>query len=219
MGQTTGKLILADGTEYVGYSFGAERSTNGEVVFNTGMVGYPESLTDPSYTGQILVCTYPSIGNYGVPPEDKVDEHGLRSHFESNKIHIQAMIVADYCHAPSHYQNSKSLSAWLSENNVPALYGIDTRALTKKLREAGAMLGKIVIGEDQEVKFNDPNLLNLAEQVAIPEVRTLGKIKHIWHSIIQILPLFFCSLLIPLFITLIFKPMRHAQTFSRFNCE
>jgi carbamoyl-phosphate synthase large subunit/carbamoyl-phosphate synthase small subunit len=167
-----GRLVLEDGTEYEGVSFGFEGCTNGEVVFNTGMVGYPESLTDPSYKGQILVCTYPSIGNYGVP-NDELDEFGLSLHFESTKVQIQALIVTDYCYGPSHYQSTRNLSNWLQEQKIPALTGIDTRALTMKLREAGTMLGKIVFGEE-DIEFEDPNLRNLASEVSRTEPATYG---------------------------------------------
>jgi len=176
LGRQSAKLVLADGTEFAGYSFGANCSTSGEVVFNTGMTGYPESLTDPSYCGQILVCTFPSIGNYGVPPSDK-DSLGLSAHFESDKIHIQALIVADYCDAPSHYQNALTLSQWLINHRVPAISGIDTRALTKKLRETGVMLGKVLIG-NEDVKLDDPNLRHLALEVAHPETRIIGDGKY-----------------------------------------
>ena len=112
-------LILDDGTRFEGYSFGAETSTSGEVVFNTAMVGYPEQLTDPSYRGQLLVCTYPLIGNYGVPPND-VDDTGLPVFFESTEIHVSALIVSEYSADSCHWNQNRSLSAWLKENNVRA---------------------------------------------------------------------------------------------------
>lgn len=114
-------------------------------MFNTGMVGYPEALTDPSYRGQILVLTYPMIGNYGVPDESVLDEIGLPKFFESKEIHVAGLIVSEYCWEHSHWNAQKSLSKWLQEYNVPGLYGVDTRALTKKLREMGSLLGKIDI--------------------------------------------------------------------------
>ena len=120
---------------------------SGEVVFNTGMVGYPESLTDPSYSGQILVITYPLVGNYGVPSEDELDEFGLHKYFESDSIQITALIVSDYSFDHSHHEAMGSLSKWLTKHKIPALYNIDTRMLTKKLRVKGSMLGKI--------EFND----------------------------------------------------------------
>lgn len=162
------RLILADGTEWIGYSFGACKSISGEVVFNTGMVGYPEALTDPSYAGQILVLTYPLVGNYGVPDDRILDTLGLPLHFESSKIQVTGLIITDYSTEPSHYTLSKSLSAWLNEHNIPAIYGLDTRALTKFLRTRGAMLGKIVQACDSaaNVPFIDPNHTNLVASVS-----------------------------------------------------
>ena len=164
-------LVLEDGTEYRGYSFGAESSAAGEVVFNTGMVGYVESLTDPSYTGQILTLTYPLIGNYGVP--GKTTEHGLPGSFESERIHITALIVSDYSRDYSHWNAQRSLADWLKSENIPALTGIDTRALTKRLREKGAMLGKVVFRED--VEFYDPNQENLITRVSIKEPKVYNE--------------------------------------------
>jgi len=128
-------LVLEDGSVFEGHSFGALRSVSGEVVFNTGMVGYPESLTDPSYKGQILVLTYPLIGNYGVPGGDGVN--GLSPAFESNRIQIQGLVVSDYSSHYSHWNATENLSDCLKEHDVPALYGVDTRKLTKRLREKG----------------------------------------------------------------------------------
>lgn len=162
------KLVLQDGTVFSGKSFGAEVSVPGEVVFNTGMVGYPESLTDPSYKGQILVLTYPLIGNYGVPGSSR-DEHGLPLHFESGKIQAEGLVVADYSFDYSHYTAAKSLSQWLKEENKPAIFGIDTRQLTKKLREKGVMLGKIVVDGCADVGFEDPNIRNLVADVSVNE--------------------------------------------------
>ncbi len=156
-------IELEDKTKFEGFSFGADKSVSGEVVFNTGMVGYPESLTDPSYKGQILVLTYPLVGNYGVPNKD-VDDLGLPKNFESGKIQVSGLIVADYSNKYSHWNAVKSLSEWLKEEGVPALSGIDTRMLTKKLREKGVMLGKIVNSND--VNLEDPNLRNLVEEVS-----------------------------------------------------
>ncbi|MBI2581435.1 glutamine-hydrolyzing carbamoyl-phosphate synthase small subunit [Candidatus Woesearchaeota archaeon] len=162
------KLVLQDGTIFSGFSFGAEKSVPGEVVFNTGMVGYPESLTDPSYKGQILVLTYPLIGNYGVPDNSK-DEHWLPLHFESEKIQAEGLVVADYSFDYSHYTAAKSLADWLKEQGKPAIFGIDTRQLTKKLREKGVMLGKIVVEGCGDVEFEDPNLRNLVADVSVKE--------------------------------------------------
>jgi carbamoyl-phosphate synthase small subunit len=118
---------------------------SGEVVFNTGMVGYPEALTDPSYRGQILVLTYPLIGNYGVPDESIMDGHGLPMYFESKEIHIAGLVVSSYSWEHSHWAAQKSLADWLARSGIPAVYGVDTRELTKKLREHGSILGRIEV--------------------------------------------------------------------------
>ena len=135
------KLILDDGTVLEGRSFGAEVSAAGEVVFSTAMTGYPESLTDPSFAGQLLVLTYPLIGNYGTPPPD-LDAEGIPLFRESPHIHVSALIVSDYSEGYSHWNARGSLGAWLSEEGVPGLTGIDTRALTRRLRERGVMTGR-----------------------------------------------------------------------------
>jgi carbamoyl-phosphate synthase/aspartate carbamoyltransferase len=157
-----------------GFSFGANAPVSGEVVFNTGMVGYPEALTDPSYAGQILVLTFPLIGNYGVPSMDEKDRHGLPTHFESDKIHIKGLIVADYSQQHSHWNARSSLGEWLSEHNVPALFGVDTRMLTKKIREHGVILGRIDVNGDS-VEMIDPMKTNLVAQVSTKEVRVFNK--------------------------------------------
>jgi carbamoyl-phosphate synthase/aspartate carbamoyltransferase len=178
--------VLADGSVHQGFSFGANVPVAGEVVFNTGMVGYPEALTDPSYRGQILVLTYPMVGNYGVPAEDALDEHGLPLFFESSKIQVAGLIVASYSADHSHWNSVKSLGKWLQEHGVPALYGIDTRALTKKIRETGAILGKIDFkaekatikagkGTQAALEFMDPNKTNLVAQVSTKAVKVYGK--------------------------------------------
>ncbi len=151
-------LVLEDGTRFEGKSFGYEKSIAGEVVFYTAMTGYPESLTDPSYTGQILVSTYPLIGNYGVPSD--LEKEGIHEYYESKKVHVSGLIISDYSEEYSHWNAKKSLGAWLKEWQVPGLSGIDTRALTKILREKGSMLGKIEFEEDK-VNFYDPNKENL----------------------------------------------------------
>ena len=163
---TSAKLILEDNTVLYGKSFGFQKSVSGEVVFNTGMVGYPETLTDPSYKGQILTLTYPLIGNYGVPGKDT--ELDLLKNFESDRIHVSGLIVADYSFEYSHWNAKQSLSEWLIEEKIPAIYDIDTRALTKVLREKGTMLGKIVFG-DQDTPFYDPNKDNLVSLVSTKE--------------------------------------------------
>jgi len=166
------KLVLEDGTEFHGKSFGYEKSVSGEVVFNTAMTGYPESLTDPSYKGQILVLTYPLIGNYGVPDASKED--GLEKNYESYSLHISGLVVSDYTADYSHWNAVKSLGTWLTESEVPAIFGIDTRELTKLLREKGTMLGKIIY-DNHDVPIYDPNLENLVAQVSVKERRVYGK--------------------------------------------
>lgn len=167
----TAKLILEDGTVFTGTSFGFEGSVAGEVVFNTSMTGYPESLTDPSYAGQILVATYPLIGNYGVPESVMVD--GVPDYFESERIQVTALIVSDYSEQYSHWSAKRSLGDWLKEYQIPGLYGIDTRELTKIIREKGAMMGKIIFG-DVDPGFHDPNNENLVANVSTDHVITYG---------------------------------------------
>jgi carbamoyl-phosphate synthase/aspartate carbamoyltransferase len=142
-------LELQDGTVYQGYSFGAERkSVAGELVFQTGMVGYPESITDPSYRGQLLVITFPLVGNYGVPSRETMDEllRDLPAYFESSQIHIAGLVTASYSGEDfSHFLATSSLGTWLKEQGIPAMYGVDTRALTKRIREEGSMLGRMLV--------------------------------------------------------------------------
>ena len=169
------KLLLRDGKEFQGWSFGEEIPVAGEVVFNTAMAGYPESITDPSYQGQILVLTYPLIGNYGVPGKQK--EYGLLRFFESDRIHISGLVISDYSFEFSHWNADQSLSDWLAEHHIPGIFGIDTRALTKHLRTEGAMPGKIVF-DDDTMDFYDPNKLNLVSEVSIKKPETYGSGKH-----------------------------------------
>ncbi len=169
------KLVLEDGTEFHGKSFGFEKSVSGEVVFNTAMTGYPESLTDPSYKGQILTLTYPIVGNYGVPAPDMED--GMHKYYESYALHISGLIISDYSQEYSHWNASKSLGAWLSEFQVPGIFGIDTRELTKILREKGTMLGKIVYN-GANVPLYDPNKENLVDQVSIKTRKIFGNGKY-----------------------------------------
>ena len=168
------KLTLEDGSIFRGKSFGAPKSVAGEVVFNTAMTGYPESLTDPSYKGQILVSTYPLIGNYGVPGDEKEDE--LMVNFESKKLHLSGFVVADYSEDFSHWNAKRSLSDWMKDNQVPGISGIDTRALTKLIREKGALLGKIEV--DDDVDFFDPNALNLVDEVSHRQKQIYGNGKY-----------------------------------------
>lgn len=151
------KLVLADGTILQGEAFGSLVNSSGEVVFNTAMTGYVESLTDPSYAGQILVLTYPLIGNYGVPDP---------KYFQSKKIQVAGLVVSQHCVCPSHHQSQKTLDSWLKENNVPGISEIDTRALTQKIRETGTILGKIMATE-QKTDFYDPNKENIVDKVSV----------------------------------------------------
>lgn len=192
------KLILKDGSEYLGESFGAPVSANGEVVFATGMVGYVESLTDPSYRGQILVMTYPLIGNYGVPD---------KKFWESGKIQVSGLIVCNYNDTPSHHASKQTLSVWLKKEKIPALEIKDTRELTLRLRDKGCILGRIDFEKDDTLRntdnayrytnktgrslqlpyirtapsvfgkenFFDPNLRNLAGEVSIKKPKIIGK--------------------------------------------
>jgi len=169
------KLALEDGTEFHGKSFGFDQSISGEVVFNTSMTGYPESLTDPSYKGQILTLTYPLIGNYGVPGDDM--ENNMQKYFESYTLHISGLIVSDYTEAYSHWNAKKSLGEWLNEYKIPGIFGVDTRQLTKILRENGTMLGKIIYN-DQDIPLYDPNKENLVAQVSIKEKKIFGSGKY-----------------------------------------
>lgn len=169
------RLILEDGTIFEGYSFGYNKSVAGEVVFNTAMTGYPESLTDPSYKGQILTLTYPLVGNYGVPGSAKENE--MLKHFESDQVHISALIISDYSFKYNHWNAELSLDDWLKKNKVPGIYGIDTRDLTKLIREKGSMLGKVIINA-QDCNFFDPNNQNLVKEVSIDHKKIYGSGKH-----------------------------------------
>lgn len=165
-------LILEDGTRFEGFSFGHQAPTAGEVVFNTAMTGYPESLTDPSYEGQILVTTFPLLGNYGVPPEGGTAD--LSRHFESSRIHCRAIIAQDYAWEHSHWLADRNLADWLEEQKIPGLYGIDTRALTKHLRDRGSMLGKIVFEGMYEPDWYDPNKENLIAKTSTDHISEYG---------------------------------------------
>ena len=175
------KLILDDGSQFCGWSFGYDVDTTGEVVFNTAMTGYPESLTDPSYAGQILVTTFPLIGNYGVP-DTGLAENGLPLFMESDRIHAKALVVADYSETYSHWNAKESLASWLKREHIPGITGIDTRRLTKVLRENGVMMGRIEIsGERREVSGESATALpesadygsvNWVEKVSCKEVIT-----------------------------------------------
>ena len=170
------KLILEDGTAFVGRSFGYKTDTVGEVVFNTAMTGYPESLTDPSYAGQILVTTYPLIGNYGVP-DTGMGSDGLPLFMESERIHAKALIVADYSETYSHWNAKESLAAWLNREKIPAITGIDTRRLTKVLRESGVMMGRIEISEEFLETFGTSEQARAA--TALPESEDYGSVNWV----------------------------------------
>lgn len=167
-------LTLKDGTQITGTGFGALKASEGEVVFTTGMVGYPEGLTDPSFKDQIVVLTFPLIGNYGVPNE-ALDEHKISRFFESTRLHIKGLIVSDYSEDYSHWNAGKSLSDWLREYDIPGITGIDTRALTQLLRDKGSQLGQIHFAEEKPNKeFYDPNKENLVARVSPTEPETYG---------------------------------------------
>ena len=163
-------LVLSDGTQFHGKSFGYEAPVAGEVVFNTSMMGYPESLTDASYAGQLLTLTFPLVGNYGVPPFT-FDEDGLPRFMEGDKIYVSALIVSDYSEYYSHWNAVESLSDWLKREKVPGITGIDTRELTKRLRENGVMMGKILF-DDEPDNIPEANYegVNFVDQVSCKEV-------------------------------------------------
>lgn len=165
-------LIFQNGVAFHGKSFGHEQSVAGEVVFNTAMTGYPESLTDPSYSGQILVFTFPLIGNYGVPIDQIKD--GISAFYESEKIHVKAVVISDYSFNYSHWNAVKSLGEWLKEQGIVGVCGVDTRQITRMLREGGAINGKITVEGTPSVDFEDPNLVNLVDVVSCKEPITYG---------------------------------------------
>jgi carbamoyl-phosphate synthase small subunit len=159
MKKRAARLVLEDGSEYAGWSFGKALSQAGEVVFTTGMTGYPQSLSDPSFRGQILVFTYPLVGNYGVPVQEKTgepfyDEQGIPLHCESDRIQVSGLVVAEVCEEPSHFASQLALAVWLEKNNIPGIYGIDTRSLTCRLREHGVMRGKILVEGTRDVTLD-----------------------------------------------------------------
>jgi len=171
-------LVLEDGSHFFGHGFGAVKKVSGEIVFSTSTVGYPEALTDPSYKGQILTLTYPLVGNYGVPPNDL--ELGIPRYFESDSIKVTGLVIHELCKKPCHWTSIKTLDEWLKNENIPGIYGIDTRKLTKKLRVKGVMLGILqVCGEGEELNLEellkevetvpDPNLTDLVREVTIKE--------------------------------------------------
>ncbi len=169
------RIILEDGTTIKGKSFAAEKAVSGEVVFNTAMTGYPESLTDPSYKGQILTLTYPLIGNYGISGEE--EKNGMHAFFESDRLHISGLIISDYSFDYSHWNAKSSLADWLKKYEIPGIFDVDTRALTKVLREKGTMLGKIVF-DNEDIDFYDPAKHNMVDQVSTKEKKIYGNGKN-----------------------------------------
>lgn len=165
-------LHLENGVEFNGLSFGYDQAVSGEVVFSTAMVGYPESLTDPSSSGQILCVTFPLVGNYGVPADEFKDN--LSKYFESEKIHVKGLIINDYSFKYSHWNAVKSLHEWLKENKVPGIFGVDTREITKILREKGSMLGKIIPENRVLETEENPNIVNQVAVVSCKEVIKYG---------------------------------------------
>lgn len=176
-GPRQAKLVLEDGSEFSGWSFGKARSQAGEVVFTTGMTGYPQSLTDPSFRGQILVSTYPLAGNYGVPLDKNgaafCDSRGIPLHFESSRIQASGYVAAEVCEKPSHFSSGASLSAWLEKSGVPGICGVDTRALTERLREHGVMMGKILVEGSKDVSFDSGLLPHPVAEVSPAETGVL----------------------------------------------
>ena len=165
-------LILDDGSRFSGKSFGYEKPVAGEVVFNTAMTGYPESLTDPSYAGQLMTLTYPLAGNYGVPPFT-MEPNGLPTFMESERIHAEAIIVSDYSEEYSHWNATESLAEWLKREQVPGITGIDTRELTKVLREHGVMMGRIVFdaaADNEQVTMDSYEAVNYVDKVSCKEI-------------------------------------------------
>ena len=163
-------LVLSDGTKFHGSSFGYDSPVAGEVVFNTAMMGYPESLTDPSYAGQMMTLTYPLVGNYGVPPFS-VGKNGIADFMESDRIYASAIIVSDYSQQYSHWNAKESLGDWLKREHVPGITGIDTRELTKVLREHGVMMGKILFDDEPEnIPEADYEGVNWVDKVSCKEI-------------------------------------------------
>jgi len=182
-----GKLILDDGTVFEGMGFGYPTTKVGELVFNTGMVGYPEALTDPSYRGQILTLTYPLVGNYGVPDPSAVDKDGIPKYFESDKIQVRGLVVHELSLIASHWNLSMTLDEWLYKEKVAGISGIDTRALTKKLREKGVMMAAIAVSETEinvdEVKnkldsATNYNMEEFMDKVSTKSTKVFGKEKN-----------------------------------------
>ena len=164
------RLVLDDGTVFFGKSFGYDKPVAGEVVFNTAMTGYPESLTDPSYAGQLMALTFPLVGNYGVP-ECRMEQNGLSAFMESDRIYAKAIIVSDYSEEFSHWNGKETLAQWLKREEVPGITGVDTRQLTKVLREHGVMMGKILFDDQpNEIPQAAYEGVNFVAEVSCKEV-------------------------------------------------
>ncbi len=165
------KLILEDGQVFEGEHFGFPISVAGEIVFNTAMTGYPESLTDPSYKGQILVATFPLIGNYGVPGDSVKNK--IFEYYESDIIHVEALVISHYSEEFSHWNAQKSLHDWMIEHKIPGIHGVDTRRITQIIRENGTMKAKLVL-EDDDIEFVDTELINWVDRVSIKNKEEYG---------------------------------------------
>jgi len=171
------RLVLEDGSEYAGYHFGRARSQAGELVFSTAMTGYPQFLTDPGYQGQILIAAYPLMGVGGIPVKPKtcepfMDEQGIPLYLESPRIQAAGFVVSEACEEPSHYSSGATLPEWLDKNNIPGIYGIDTRALTQRLRENGIQRGKILVDGSREVTMDSGVIPNPVAEVSCTEIKT-----------------------------------------------
>ena len=171
------RLVLEDGSEYSGYNFGKARSQAGEVVFTTAMTGYAQILSNPGCRGHILVFSYPLIGNCGVPVkpgscEALLDDYGLPRDLESSAVQVSGVVVFETCNEPSHYSSQTPLSAWLEKNNIPGIYGIDTRSLTQRIRENGTMRGKILVEGCRDVTMDSGIAANPAADVSVSEPKT-----------------------------------------------
>lgn len=175
-------LMLQDGRYFQGIGFGATKKIGGEIVFNTITgAGYNETLTDPSYQGQIVVMTHPLVGNYGVPAWEK-DIYGIHRYFESDSIKVSGFVVSECCKNPSHYESVKTLNEFLLEEDIPGIEWVDTRAITKILREEGVQVGLLAVfnpGEKPDIEklrenvkiVRDPNLRHLVSEVSTKEVK------------------------------------------------
>lgn len=169
-----GKLVLADGTTFQGKCFGAKKAVSGRLVFNTCCAGFPELITDPSLKGLIVVFTYPSVGGYGVPKTQLRDELELLKYYQSEHIQVDGVICEDYSDTYSNFEAEKSLGEWLKENNVPGLYGIDTRMLTKRIRDNGSCAAKIEF-DGATIQIVDPDTVDYVSQVSRKDEKVYNK--------------------------------------------